>query len=206
MNKNEGSTLFDTIAPIYGLFFKRQRANFREVIGLAGKYLDLSAYETILDVGCGPGALCSVLNEKGLRVTGMDVAANMLNIAKGRPENKGVQFVRANILDKLPFPDKSFDISIASYVAHGLQAEERQRMYMNMSKLTKYKVIIHDFNRNRGLLTSFVEWLERGDYFRFIQVAEDEMRKCRFDTGECFSAVEVINVGTRSSWYICTPR
>ena len=200
-----GSMLFDTIAPIYGLFYQHQRANFKEVIRYAERYLDIAAYETVLDVGCGPGALCSVLNEKGLRVTGIDVAVNMLNIAKGRPENRGVQFVRASILDPLPFADKSYDISIASYVAHGLKKEERQRMYMQMSRLTKHKVIIHDFNRNRGLLTSVVEWLERGDYFSFIQVAEDEMRKCRFDAQECFSAVEVINVGTRSSWYICTP-
>ena len=206
MNKRKRKTLFDIIAPCYGLFYKKQRENFIKVIRRAENDLDISSYETILDVGCGPGALCSVLNEKGLRVTGIDSAAKMLNIAKKRAENTGVQFLHASILEPLPFPDKSFDISVASYVAHGLKKEERQRMYKQMNKVTKHKVIIHDFNANRGWLISFVEWLEQGDYFKFIQVAEEEMRNCTSDLEECFSSVQVIDVGTRASWYICTPK
>ncbi|NLO14726.1 MAG: class I SAM-dependent methyltransferase, partial [Clostridiales bacterium] len=93
MNKRKRKTLFDIIAPFYGLFYKKQRENFIKVIRRAENDLDISSYETILDVGCGPGALCSVLNEKGLRVTGIDSAAKMLNIAKKRAENTGVQFL-----------------------------------------------------------------------------------------------------------------
>ena len=206
MSKRRKDTLFDTIAPVYGLFFKMQRANFTRVIRRAESSLDLSSYVTVLDVGCGPGALCSVLNEIGLQVTGMDTAAKMLDIAKRQPENKGVRFIRASILEQLPFPDKSFDLSFASYVAHGLQKEERKRMYLQMSRVTRHRVIIHDFNKKRGLLTSLLEWLERGDYFRFIHVAEDEMKNCMSDMAECFSSVEVVNVDTRASWYICTPK
>ena len=206
MSKRRKDTLFDTIAPVYGLFFKKQRSNFIRVIQRAENSLDLSSYDTVLDVGCGPGALCSVLKEKGMQVTGMDTAVKMLDIAKRQPENKGVRFIRASILEQLPFPEKSFDLSFASYVAHGLQKEERKRMYLQMSRVTKHRVIIHDFNKNRGLLTSLLEWLERGDYFRFIHVAEDEMRNCMSDMAECFSSVEVIDVDTRASWYLCTPK
>ena len=79
-------------------------------------------------------------------------------------------------------------------------------MYARMGRLTRHRVIIHDFNQRRGLLVSLAEWLERGDYFRFIQVAEEEMRGCATDLGACFSEVRVIDVDTRASWYICTPR
>lgn len=205
MGKSNGKSLFDTIAPIYGLFYNIQRRRFEEVVSRASKELDLNLFKTILDVGCGTGALCSVLNDKGLLVTGIDPADHMLRVAKSKSENKGVIFIQADVLKRLPFEDKSFDISIASYVAHGMQKNEREKMYAEMSRVTKEKVIIYDYNQNRGLSTSLVEWLERGDYFRFIRVAEKEMKNCTADMKLCFSQVKVIDVDTRAAWYICTP-
>lgn len=155
-------------------------------------------YEKVLDLGCGTGALCSVLNEKGLKVTGVDAAEKMLNIAKKRNKDKDISFVLADILKKLPFEDNSFDISIASYVAHGVSKYERKHMYAEMSRVTKNKIIIYDYNQNRALMTSIIEWFERGDYFNFIKEAENEMKNS-------FSEVKVIDVDTRAAWYICTP-
>ena len=142
--------------------------------------MDLTAYKTILDVGCGTGALCSVLSSKGLLATGIDPAEKMLNIAKKQSGNKAVNFMQANVLEKLPFDDNFFDISITSYVAHGLQKNDRKRMYAEMSRVTKNKVVIYDYNLNRALITSIIEWLERGDYFQFIKDAESEMKECFF--------------------------
>jgi len=197
--------LFNAIAPIYGLFFNSQRKKYAEILEDLESELDLKSFETILDVGCGTGALCSVLNEKGLKVTGIDPAEKMLNIAMKRPENKEVRFLKANVLEGLPFENKSFDASIASYVAHGLQPHERQKMYAEMSRVTASKVIIYDYNQNRSPLISFVEWLERGDYFRFIRNAEKEMEDCIFELKECFSDVKVINVDVQAALYICIP-
>lgn len=98
--------------------------------------------------------------------------------------------------EKLPFDDKSFDIVFASYVAHGLVQEQRINLYNEMKRLAKEIVIIHDYNENRQILTSLVEWIEAGDYFNFIKVAKDEM-------SGVFSNLTVINVGTSDAWYIC---
>ena len=204
MGKSNRNFLFNAIAPIYGLFYKKQRKRFAAIVEGVRNELDLTAYKTILDVGCGTGALCSVLSSKGLSVTGIDPAEKMLNIAKKQLENKTV-FLQANVLEQLPFEDKSFDISIASYVAHGLQKNERKRMYAEMSRVTKNKVIIYDYNQNRALITSIIEWLERGDYFRFIKDAQSEMKNCVIEMKECFSEVKVVDVDTRAAWDICTP-
>lgn len=206
MGKKNNTILFNTIAPIYGLFYKKQKKRFGEVVEKVSKTLDLTLYDTVIDVGCGTGALCSVLNTKGLSVTGIDPAEKMLNHAKRQPENKDIEFILANVLEQLPFDDKSFDISIASYVAHGLQKNDRKKMYSEMSRVTKNRVIIYDYNQNRSFMTSVIEWLERGDYFRFIKNAENEMKECVADMKECFSEVNVIDVDTRASWYICTPQ
>ncbi len=205
MGKKNSRTLFNTIAPVYGLFYNRQKTRYREIVGSVSKQLDLSSCHTILDVGCGTGALCSVLNEAGMAVTGIDPAEKMLNFAIRQPENKAIRFLQADAQERLPFDDRSFDMSIASYVAHGMQKEERVRLYAEMSRVTKRMVIIFDYNQNRAFFTSLVEWLERGDYFRFIKSAEHEMRNCVSELKGCFSEVTVIDVDARASWYVCTP-
>lgn len=205
MGKSDGSILFNTIAPLYGLFYNIQKRWFARVIRDVAPELDLTCFRTIIDVGCGTGALCSVLNSMGLSVTGIDPAQRMLDIARAKPENKDVQFLQANVLETLPFADKSFDIAIASYVAHGLKAEERKLMYAEMSRLTNEWVIIYDYNDQRSFLITIAEWLERGDYFHFISHAEPEMRDCVSEMKKCFSEVRVVNVDTRGAWYICKP-
>lgn len=191
--------LFNSISQIYGLFYKIQKKRFTEVIEIVKKELDMKEFNTILDVGCGTGALCSILNSIGLKVTGVDPADKMLDVARNKLENKAVSFVHANVLERLPFDDKFFDAAIASYVAHGMGKEDRKLMYAEMSRVAKSKVIIYDYNEKRSLPTTIIEWLEGGDYFNFIKSAESEMR-------ECFSDVKTVYVGVRASWYICTPK
>ena len=205
MSKKNSSFLFNAIAPVYGLFYNRQKKRYREVIRNMATEFDLASFGSILDVGCGTGSLCSVLSESGLAVTGVDPAQKMLAIARRQPENGSIRFLQANALEGLPFADRSFDLSIASYVAHGMQKNERIKLYSEMRRVTKSKVILYDYNQKRSLLTSLVEWLERGDYFQFIKNPKSEMENCVSEMEKCFSEVTVIEVDTRASWYICTP-
>ncbi len=205
MAKKNSSILFNSVAPVYGLFYNVQKRRFAEVIEGVANELDLSSFDSIIDVGCGTGALCSVLNGKGLSVTGIDPAGKMLEIARNKQENKDISFMQANVLEGLPFEENSFDIAIASYVAHGLKVEERKRMYVEMSRVARHFVVIYDYNDNRSLFTTFVEWLEGGDYFHFIKNAEPEMKDCVSELKSCFTDVNVVDVDTRAAWYICIP-
>ena len=206
MPKESHSTLFNLIAPVYGLFFHKQKNRYREVIAGFTQDWQQAGYTSILDVGCGTGALCSALDEAGLTVTGIDPAQNMLSVAIRQTQEKDIRFLQANALEGLPFADKSFDLSIASYVAHGLQKSERKTLYSEMRRVTKGKVILYDYNQNRSPLTSFVEWLEHGDYFGFIKNPKGEMESCMTELEKCFSDVTYVNVDKRAAWYICTPR
>lgn len=206
MSKPNNNFLFNAIAPVYGLFYNKQKNRYREVIRSAVNEWTQNGYRSILDVGCGTGALCSTLNEAGLSVTGVDPAENMLAIAKRHTENQDIRFLQANALSGLPFADKSFDLSIASYVAHGLQKSERMKLYAEMRRVTRSKVILYDYNQNRSLMTSFVEWLERGDYFEFIKNPKCEMENCVTELEKCFSNVTILNVDKRAAWYVCTPQ
>lgn len=194
-NKNE---VFDLIAPIYGLFYDYQKRHYNAILDRVQNELDFSAYKNIIDIGCGTGALCSVLHQRGFVVTGVDPVRKMLNIAMKKQGNKAIEFIQASALERLPFEDKSFDVSVASYVAHGLKENERKIMYAEMSRITKHLVIIYDYNERRSVITNIIEWLEGGDYFNFIRNAKLEMK-------EYFRDIRVIDVDLRAAWYICAP-
>jgi ubiquinone/menaquinone biosynthesis C-methylase UbiE len=197
--KKRRSHVFQSIAPIYGLFYSYQTKYYTKVLEKVKNEINLSAYTNIIDIGCGTGALCAVLNQKGLRVTGVDLVQKMLDIAGKKQGNTEVEFIQANVLKKIPFEDKSFDLSISSYVAHGLNAEERRAMYEEMSRVTKYWVIIHDYNEKKRPLTSILESLEGGDYFNF-------MKKARLEMKEYFLYPREIDCGSWAVWYIGRPK
>jgi ubiquinone/menaquinone biosynthesis C-methylase UbiE len=196
MSDKGSEFLFNTIAPVYGLFFDFQVRKYQKVV--RDNMSLFNGLETVLDIGCGTGALCFVLDEVKMDVTGVEPAEKMLKIAKDRNKLNHVKFIQANILERLPFEDKSFDITIASYVAHGMKVNDRIKMYQEMNRVTKNKVIFYDYNSKRSLLSDIAEWLENGDYFNFIQVVENEMK-------EFFKDVEIINVDRMASLYVCTP-
>ncbi len=203
MGEKKSNLLFNLIAPIYDLFYNYQKRRYEKIVEKVKNEVEVASFDSVIDVGCGTGAMCSVLKDKGMDVTGIDPAIKMLDLARKKPENKGVKFLQANVLEGLPFDDQSFDVAISSYVAHGLESEERKRMYAEMSRVAREYVIIYDYNNEKSILTSIVEWLEGGDYFHFIDHAESELKECLVEMKACFSEVRTIQVDVRANWYIC---
>ena len=195
---SNSSRLFNYISPLYGKFFNFQVNYYKSIINKIKPNLDISKYDTILDVGCGTGSLSKVLSERGLDVTGIDPSIGMLNQARQRLKYSGINLIHIIPGERLPFEDKSFDVVITSYVAHGLKPGERINLYNEMKRVAKELVIIHDYNENRDLLTTIIEWMENGDYFNFIKIAKGELESI-------FKEVKIVDVDTRAAWYICSP-
>lgn len=190
--------VFDLIAPIYDLFYHYQKRSFIKYLAKIPTDWGIAACKKVIDLGCGTGALCSVLDQTGHQVTGVDSSEKMLYMAQRKPENNNIRFLLANADEPLPFAEKSFDLAVTSFVAHGLQPAERKALYSEMKRLSKKLVIIYDYNKKRSLIVNLAEWAERGDYFNFIRVAETELK-------EVFSEVHIIAAGAYSTWYICKP-
>jgi ubiquinone/menaquinone biosynthesis C-methylase UbiE len=61
----------------------------------------------LLDVGCGTGHHLAELRGRGFEVAGVDGSDEMLK--RARELNPGVELLQSDV-DKLPFPDASFDV------------------------------------------------------------------------------------------------
>ena len=86
--------------------------------------------QAVLDVGCGTGDLTlaakKAVGQDG-SVTGIDAAAEMIEVAtnKANKQQLVIDFQVAPI-EKLPFPDNSFDVVINSLVMHHLPAQVKK--------------------------------------------------------------------------------
>ena len=81
---------------------------------LLHQILDDRLYDRILDVGCGNAAQTVRLARHGKEVIGLDIAEDLLAIARERCRNfTNVRFMKEDAR-KLPFPDRTFDC-ILSY-------------------------------------------------------------------------------------------
>lgn len=82
-----------------------------------------------LDVGCGEGRFCRMLNQHGLNVTGIDPTPRL--IAAARARDLGGTYLEAPA-EKLPFHDKSFDLVVS---------------YLTLIDISDAKAAIHEMAR-----------------------------------------------------------
>ncbi|MFB0918990.1 MAG: class I SAM-dependent methyltransferase [Clostridiaceae bacterium] len=192
---DKGQFLFTAIAPIYGRFFNYQIDMYKRLIKSAPELFSPEVPMDIVDVGCGTGALAAVLSDMGHQLTGVDGSWKMIDIAVRKTKNQDINFIVSNATKKIPLEDKSFDMAITSFVAHGFKKEDRLKLYSEMERLSKKYIVISDYNKKRALLTSIAEFLESGDYFNFIKEVEEELKNR-------FGNLKVINNGRLSAFYV----
>jgi len=73
--------------------------------------LGVSPGSSLLDVACGSGQLALIAARRGVKVTGVDIAANSILAARGRAAAEGLdaRFDEGDA-ESLPYPDASFDV------------------------------------------------------------------------------------------------
>ena len=116
--------------------------------------------QLFLDVGCGAGFLSNALAKEGFNVTGVDLSADSLEVAKRHDSTRSVQYREADAYT-LPFADSSFDVVTAmDFLEH---VEEPAKVIQEFSRVLRPGgiFIFHTFNRNwlSGLvIIKLVEW------------------------------------------------
>ncbi len=105
---------FEVAADAYGRFMGR----YSEPLAVQlADLLDPRPGQRALDVGCGPGALTTVLVDRlgAAAVAAVDPSASFVSAVRGRLP--GVD-VRSAAAERLPFADDGFDLCVAQLVVH----------------------------------------------------------------------------------------
>jgi len=148
-------------------FYTRAKArHLREILDAESRAKQLD----VLDVGCGHGLIHPYLNDGGYRLTGIDVAASAIGMA--RKMNPHVNY---DVYDgvRLPYVDASFDLLFTICVMHhvpiaqwGSFVEEARRVlrprgkfiifeHNKLNPLVQWVVSRVPIDRNAVLLTSW---------------------------------------------------
>jgi ubiquinone/menaquinone biosynthesis C-methylase UbiE len=109
--------------------------------------LDIKAHQKILDLGCGVGFFAQKYHEKGVAVTGVDIGAELIAIAKTETDPK-IEYIIGSADKITKLKDSSFDSSSIVLAIQNMQNGEK--VVKEICRVTRNKVVIvlnHPFYR-----------------------------------------------------------
>ncbi len=108
-----------------------------EVPRVATLSIDGIAVESVLDIGTGTGVFAEAFAAQGLAVTGIDVNAELLELA--RQTVPTAQFKQAPV-EQIPFADRSFDLAFLGHVLH--EADDPVAALKEAHRVARHRVAI----------------------------------------------------------------
>ena len=95
------------------------------------------AAKRVLDLGCGAGPYSLWFSERGAQVSGLDLSATMISLARQKADERGLQLDLqvADIRDPIPFNDNEFDLVFTATALH--YVEDIGSLFREVARLTK---------------------------------------------------------------------
>jgi ubiquinone/menaquinone biosynthesis C-methylase UbiE len=138
---------YDFFTSLMGLGVNQ--ANSRMVIELA----KIKPGDKVLDVGCGTGSLTlTAISYAGTsgEVHGIDASPEMIDTARKKAQRSGLD-VRFDIglIEKIPFPDATFDVVVNRLVIHHLPNDLKRKAFAEIFRVLKPggHLLVADFKR-----------------------------------------------------------
>lgn len=116
---------WNLVASKYDKSMKHLEPLYLKIISNIRQYLNKS--DTVMDYGCGTGAISIEIANQVKRVHAIDISNKMLDIAKRKADEQGidnVEFIQSTIFDER-FKKESFDLILAIGLLHLLKENKR---------------------------------------------------------------------------------
>ena len=135
--------------------------------------------DTVLDIGCGNGALTYDVARKAGQVVGIDLKEKSISLARQRYSRENIEYIRGNVLNDLP--GERFDVVILSNVLEHI--DERVEFLKCLREMAP-KFLIRVPMINRDWITMYKKEigldyrLDKDHYVEYtLESFEDELRE-----------------------------
>ena len=124
MEPPKSSDEYKNIAPLYDVVLSSSLLTIRkEVCRIARR----RRFRNIVDICCGTGQQCIMLNELGFKVTGIDLSPGMIEVARRKSQRLNIRYYVEDGT-ALHFDDHVFDCAILSFSLHEKDEASRGRI------------------------------------------------------------------------------
>jgi len=174
--------------------------------------LEIKKGDKILEAGCGTGNLALKIKQRGGDVIGLDYCKEALDIYKGKDKNAKV--ILADLTEKLPFSDNSFDKIACNNVLYAIPGEKQLALLKEFYRILKrggklvisnprkgaqpfkiYQSHIKDSLKVRGLIATFYSIIKMSiptlKMFRFNRWILKEKKKFFLSSREQQRALKI---------------
>ena len=139
---DEHAARFDDIAAEYD---ENKSDEYNECVALVLEHADPEGDETVLDLGCGTGAIALGLAEDAERVVGRDISEGMLAQAREKASERGLDNVE---FGEGRFREPNFDGEVAvvtsNFAMHHLDNDEKCDAIATITGLEPRRIVLGD--------------------------------------------------------------
>jgi ubiquinone/menaquinone biosynthesis C-methylase UbiE len=129
--------------------------------------------KTILDIGCGYGWFeLDIIRRGSIRIVGIELSIDELNIARQRICDEGVEFALANGIG-LPFSDNSFDTVVAWQVLEHIPKNSEHLMFQEVRRVLKNRGVFYLSTPYASIASKFFDpawWLASHRHYTKKQI------------------------------------
>ncbi|MBF0331579.1 MAG: class I SAM-dependent methyltransferase [Candidatus Omnitrophica bacterium] len=119
------AAVYDTLSPL--MLFGQEARMSRQCL----EFVKAPGILSVLDIGCGTGTLTveigRLLSEKSGRVSGVDAAPKMVEVAVKKAAGCTNVYFDVAAAEELPFLDASFDYALSTFFFHHIDLELKVR-------------------------------------------------------------------------------
>ncbi len=126
-----------------------QKIRLKIVETIIAKYFN-NKIDRVLDFGCGSGDFSSLLAEYSKKVISVDIAKEIIDIAKSKYNKPNIHF---NILDEVELEEEKFElvlsITVLQHIINDKELENTLNLFNSILKKNGMLVLIESFSGNQ---------------------------------------------------------